>query len=507
METASAAMETASAAVVGDGSDANQRGDLTDARPADRYADAISVLCSKLACPACGSAKLTASESVDAIHCADCSNDYPVFRCGDDYLPWLFPEPTNARLEWKARYNGYLTANAAEQRRLKSTLQHAPLTETGERRIDSLLRAREQHRDQIVSLLAPLDLEGIDWPSGTADLLRAKLPKNQGLSSYTSNIFRDWAWENGENEALIDAADKVLGADQREHVGEMLTLGAGACRLPYDLHRRYAPTTSVMLDFNPLLLQVASTVVRGQILPLYEFPVAPMNESSFAVLQECRAPTPLPEDNIVFVLADALHLPFTDSSFDTIFTPWLIDIIPQNLRDFIPNINRCLAVDGVWLNSGSLAFFHSDASWCYSEEEVLEQVEAGGFEVLSVERRTVPYLKSPQSSHGRTEAIFSFCAKKVSEAERPQSFVYVPEWILDTSRTVPAADDTLVSSSQHLLVAQVLSAVDGKRTIDEIGRLVAGQYGLDVDESIHAVRRILLDAWEKSDEERSADSL
>ena len=99
-------------------------------------------------------------------------------------------------------------------------------------------------------------------------MLHNKLPKNQGLSSYSNNVFRDWVWDNGENEALFQAVEKVLHADPRPRIGSLLTVGAGACRLPYDMHRRYSPDLSVALDLNPLLLQVASHVIQGDDVPL-----------------------------------------------------------------------------------------------------------------------------------------------------------------------------------------------------------------------------------------------
>ncbi len=42
--------------------------------------------------------------------------------------------------------------------------------------------------------------------------------------------------------------------------------------------------------------------------------------------------------------------------------------------------------------------------------------------------------------------------------------------------------------------AQVLAAVDGKRSINAIAKLVARQYDLSMEECIHATRRILIEA-------------
>ncbi|MBT8434090.1 MAG: class I SAM-dependent methyltransferase [Gammaproteobacteria bacterium] len=401
-------------------------------------------------------------------------------------------------MEWKARYNGFLHANSVDLERLRNALKASHNSETGRRRISKLLQAREQYRDQITDILAPLELEAIDWPADTTNQLHGKVPKNQGLSSYSSNIFRDWAWNNGENEALIEAVDKVLSPDLSGRLGPLLTLGAGASRLPYDMHRRYSPYLSVILDINPLLMQVASHVIQGETVSLYEFPLAPLNETSFSVLQECRAPVPLGDENFHYVLADALNPPFARESFNTIVTPWLIDIIPQNLREFIPRINRILPQGGVWINTGSLAFFHRDETWCYSEEEVLELAVKNGFEIIAAERRTVTYLQSPHSAHGRTEKILSFSARKVRDVDPGVTYSHLPGWILDASQPIPSSTECTISSSNHMLTAQVLAAIDGKRTINQIGQLVASQYGLGTAETVHAVRRILVDAWEDS---------
>jgi hypothetical protein len=44
-----------------------------------------------------------------------------------------------------------------------------------------------------------------------------------------------------------------------------------------------------------------------------------------------------------------------------------------------------------------------------------------------------------------------------------------------------------------LLTAQVLAAVDGKRSIKAISKLVAREYDLSMEECVHAIRRILME--------------
>ena len=107
-------------------------------------------------------------------------------------------------------------------------------------------------------------------------------------------------------------------------------------------------------------------------------------------------------------------------------------------------------------------------------------------------------MQSPHSAFGRSEKIFSFAARKLADVAVPGPRDYLPNWILDTSLAVPASAEAAISSSHHLLKAQVLATIDGKRTIKQISRILSRQYGLGKQETINAVRRILIEAWEKS---------
>lgn len=463
-----------------------------------RDSPGLAALNDFLACPSCGSGSVAYSERSIVVTCSRCNLRFPVLYSGNVQIPWLFDEPTTAQLEWKARYHGFLHENSLELERLRKARSAPNGNKVRRQRVARLVQAREQHRCQVSNILAPLNLDGIDWPADAAGLLHGKLPRSQGLSSYADNVFRDWAWDNGENEALLAAVEKVLGTDSATKLGSVLTLGAGACRFPYDLHRRYSPTRSVVVDLNPLLLLIGSEIIQGGEVTLYEFPIAPINANSFAVQQALSAPVPLDDDAFHFVLADATKPPFAAGSFDTVVTPWLIDIIPQDLRTFIPQVNRCLKKGGTWINTGSLAFFHKDETWRYSEEEVLDLLGENGFEVTAAERSTVPYMQSPHSASGRSEKVFSFAARKLRDVSVPGPRDYLPDWVLDTSMPVPASTETAISSSHHLLKAQVFATIDGKRTVKQISRILARQYGLGKRETVNAVRRILIEAWEKS---------
>ncbi|MEJ2132763.1 MAG: hypothetical protein P8Y95_14350, partial [Gammaproteobacteria bacterium] len=48
----------------------------------------------------------------------------------------------------------------------------------------------------------------------------------------------------------------------------------------------------------------------------------------------------------------------------------------------------------------------------------------------------------------------------------------------------------------HLLQAKVMGSIDGRRSVEDIAGLVANQYGLPLDETMRAVVRILVEAYE-----------
>jgi len=460
------------------------------------------ILQGRLACPNCGNALAPAAQSLleqdspPLLSCQSCTTDFPAFDCGHAVIQWMYPDPDLAHLEWSARFKGFLQSATNEHNRLNHSLGDSNLTDTGRRRISSTLIAKREHRRQVGDLLAPFKLDADVLVPAMTELLADSLPRNQRLQSYADNVFRDWAWNNGENAALMNGIEGLLAADSRESLGSVLTLGAGAGRLAYDVHLQFSPEMSVLLDLNPLLLATGARIIQGQSVSLYEFPIAPLDEDSAAVLQKCSAPKPVSledSDNFRFVLGDATCPPFADGSFDTVITPWLIDILPQDLREFVPHINRLLPEGGLWVNTGTLNFVHDNPCRRYSEKETMEIVEQCGFEIVGIDHRTVSYLKSPHSAHGRSERITSFTARKRRDVPQPKTTALMPEWIQDTSLSVPMSPETSIASSSHLLTAQVLAAVDGKRSINAITKLVSREYNLAIEECSLAVRRILLD--------------
>ncbi|MEM9208938.1 MAG: class I SAM-dependent methyltransferase, partial [Pseudomonadota bacterium] len=323
-----------------------------------------------LACPRCDRTPL---EPTDGGHrCPGCKTVFP--QVSD--IPWLFAEPDAALGEWRRRLQFAVQQLAHEEERVSASLRQKDLLAATRRRLEHLHAANAEHRKALTDLLAPLDIGTMEETHASHLAMRTRLPSDQGLNTYYNNVHRDWVWGDAENQASVQQIESVL-ADTG--IGDCLILGAGAGRLAYDLHRRGCNGRTIVVDFNPMLLIVAQAMYRGDSLELFEFPIAPSSLENTAVRQHLKAPKAA-DPGLHLILADVLRAPFARGSFDTVITPWLVDILSEDLRIFARRINNLLKGDGRWVSFGSLAFEHPDRARRYSPDEIAEIAVEAGFE-------------------------------------------------------------------------------------------------------------------------------
>lgn len=445
-------------------------------------------LAESLRCPSCNCADLECTDN--HITCKQCDDQYPFIGHGKEKYPFLLADSGAAWQGWYARLDAFNQKVNEEIASLQKKLSDKKNSQLTSKRIKKLIHMNQAYQKQVNGLLPEFSGGDLDPAANTCQ----SVAKNQSVDSYINNIFRDWCWNNGENEENLAALNSVI-IDDDFTANRVLALGAGASRLVVDFQHEYDVEHCVLLDINPFLLKIASNIIHGNKIDLAEFPTAPISFDDYAVMHTDIA---LADDHVTdsdkfeFILADASNIPFQDKAFDTILTPWLIDILPINFRDFIPHINRLLPVGGCWLNTGSLAFFNQDQAINYSQEEVIDLLKKYGFEVIAWNRKKINYLQSPYSAHGRIENVFNFCACKKYDCVPADTFNYLPEWIMNTTITIPSNERLLVSSSRHLLQAQVLAAIDGKRSSNDIAVLIAREYDMPIQSAELAVRQILM---------------
>ena len=192
-----------------------------------------------------------------------------------------------------------------------------------------------------------------------------------------------------------------------------------------------------------------------------------------AVLRQLSAPEAV-DENFHLVLADALRPPFPDGVFDTVVTPWLIDIITEDLPIFAARINRLLKSQGRWVNFGSLAFASPRKARCYSPEEVKAIVGEQGFSDPYVSQATIPYMNSPASRHGRQERVFTFSAYKERDVDKPERHKALPDWLVSM---YPWSWEGTVAMKRSLVTVPTVRGSSETPQVGSGGVSVRGTFG------------------------------
>ncbi|MBK6350272.1 MAG: class I SAM-dependent methyltransferase [Proteobacteria bacterium] len=246
---------------------------------------------------------------------------------------------------------------------------------------------------------------------------------------------------------------------------------------------------TVAVDINPLLLAVARRMYAAERVDLYEFPVAPRDLASHALLRALAAPARA-EPGLHLVFGDAKQPPFAPGSFDTVVTPWLVDVVDTDLESLAATVNSLLAPGGSWVCTGTLFFQQSDPAQAYSSEEVQEIVAGAGFESPQLQASRQPYLASPASRHARVEEVVTFAVRKQGEAELPLR--PLPPWLADPRHPVPLLPEVADHALALRVRGYVASLVDGRRSLSDIAAKLVEDRLLPPAEATGIVRDYLL---------------
>jgi hypothetical protein len=442
-------------------------------------------------CPRCDRALDRIGEGY---RCGGCKLQFP--DVGG--LPWLFAEPNAALAEWRGRFDYLLRALAANVARYRATAERAGLAASTRARLETLATATSEHAERLRSLLAPLELAQPAAEIETFLALRTRLPPDQGLMTYFPNVHRDWCWGDAENAASLAVVRTALGEHKPDR---SLVLGAGAGRLAYDLHQATTASETIALDFNPLLVQLGARISAGATIELHEFPLAPLDTAQLAPLRQLSAPAPA-RAGLRFVTADVQRAPFGAGRFDTIVTPWLIDILPGDFGALCARINHWLADGGAWINFGSLNFHQADPALQLGPDECFEILAAQGFELANHTDSAIPYLSSPASRYARRETVLSWRAVKRTRVRQAERHSALPEWLVRGREPVPALEHFRVAAASTRIHAHVMAMIDGKRSIADMARLLEQQRLMAAGDAEAAIRGLLIRLFDESQTRR-----
>jgi len=353
----------------------------------------IESISKQAVCPGCG-ARLDA-----AFACASCAQTYPLLNG----IRVLLPDPSTQIEHWRMQL-GLLLQQASETIHALAAQAGAPGTGGATRtRLTSLARAIADQADDIAQVIGPAlggplpPREGVALPRGAAD--------------YSSCLLRDWAWSDGHDEENARSLAAIRRLTEGRDLRRTLVLGAGGCRLAYDLHLHSGGTETTVVDIDPYLLVIAEAVIRGAAVSLTETSGNAPEVDTVSRRWTLSAPAgPLGVDAFHFYLADGTEPPFADQTFDTIVTPWFIDQVPTDLEDLLRRLHRLLAPGGRWINHGPL-IYRPDvlpiARW-YTRQEIFDLAGAIGFRVGASVTAPQPHFVSPLTGRGLIENVLTF---------------------------------------------------------------------------------------------------
>jgi hypothetical protein len=433
----------------------------------------VSSLLDLCLCPKCGG---SLGDRDDVVRCAGCQAAYPKVQG----IPCLSADAHAWLADWKRQAGVYQKLLERGAALMDEQLQRFDLLPATRQRLERLRAATAENGARVLDLFRG----GGITPEG-GDLSE----EGFSLIEYYDHLLRDWAWdeESQENVRSRDLVLQVLGEDRR--LGRMLVLGAGGCRLAYDVHNRCKPDLTVALDLSPLFLIGAKRVMFGNGLRLMEFPAIPRDARSICVERELRAPAGSPA-RFHLLLADAFQAPLRPGSFDTVLTPWFIDIVPADVRETLSVIHGLLAPGGRWVNYGPLNYpkDHPHAQR-YAREELFTLIELAGFQAGDPLEADLELLGTRAAANGRREHVLAFCARK-REAPPPAAGD-PPPWLLFAHLPIPRFAGLDRYRADHPVMAWVVKAIDGQATLGDLAARMIEEHGARPDAVLAGTRALL----------------
>jgi len=337
------------------------------------------------------------------VGCASCGQSYP--RAGG--IRVLMPDPSAHLDHWRMQLGLIIQEASRTNHALQLQAAEDGVREATRTRLEALARAIAEQVADVAAVLVPAIGDPLPPRDGVG------LPR--GAGDYLSCLFRDWAGSNAHDEENNRSLAAIRRVTRGDDLGRMLVLGAGGCRLAYDLHVRCGGTETAVVDVDPFLLAVAEAVIRGASVGLTEASAnAPAVDPVSRAWTLSAAAGPVGPNVFHFFLADGTEPPFADRTFDTVVTPWFIDQVPTDLDAFLRRVHGLLAPRGRWINHGPL-IYRPDAlpiaRW-YARQEIFELAEAVGFRMGAWESAVQPHLVSPLTGRGLIENVVTFEAKR-----------------------------------------------------------------------------------------------
>jgi uncharacterized protein YbaR (Trm112 family) len=444
-----------------------------------------AALANLLQCPRCGGPLAAGAKD---LACRACQLDFPDLGG----IPCLLPEPQRWIGDCRREAQRFVELVESQLGAFDKELARTDLLPSTRRRLERQREANRQNGERVAGLFRD---------GGLAPDSRAKASgRDFTMVQYYEQILRDWGnWglpdRPSENQVALELLLATIGG--KTALGRVLVIGSGPSRLAYDLHQRLAPEVTVALDYDPLLLLAAQRVMFGGGITLTEFPSDPVGQAAVAVEHVLQAPQGKPE-RFFLIAADAFKAPLRPGSFDTVITPWFIDIAPADVRDSLSLIHGLLAPGGRWLNYGPLSYpTEHRHGQRYSVEELVELIGLAGFGLVAPPQRTpIEYLHSRSNGRWKVIEAFTFAGVKqeLSASESASGKVSgkaPPPWLLFSHLPVPPFAQAAGYKPDHPMLGYLMGLLDGKRTLAQLAARFVEEHGAKPEAALDGVRAML----------------
>lgn len=409
--------------------------------------------------------------------CGHCHQAYPVL----DGIPYLFKNPDAFFLQWAARFDLRKNQIAAHFARAQKTPEGSRLRKVSQ---------AEQNNFETLKTLLPELLQTCSTqdssPAASLSVLGSRIANTQHLESYWNTAFRDWSWGKDEVEASKSWILPVIESEWKNAA----ILGSGAGGLASQLAFGSPTTTWWAVDINPALLQIHRRMLLGESLLFFEIPLNPKDLNSVAPQQSLHSPGGNPS-NLKLLVSDALNPCFKPKSLDAVLTSWFIDIVPEDFKALSRRMNTLLRMEGTWIIHGPQGFSNPFSPSAYTDEEICDLLREVGFEVISREQREQPYLHSPHDRQKRNEHVSLIVAQKKNNCQAPPAYVTDPDYLIDRELPIGPLAEFQELALDARTRAEILSAIDGKRSFNEVSKLMATHYRITESDAAVILTQLL----------------
>lgn len=469
-----------------------------------------------LSCPICS--KTESIKNSDAIICQSCDNKF--FRLGN--IPCLFTSGNHQKDLWN-----HLLGVLVEHDKKSVAIINSELSKPG---LSTLTRERLEGTLEFYALISKNVVEFLQ-SCGLQAIKNSLYDEYSTCSfwSYYELILRDWCWgfppcakDQKTTADETKPAEKTSGrfAEDENSIAlnnvlqlmqpalskgfkpsRILFIGAGAARLSWDLHCALKPELTVAMDFNPLLLSVASHLIKDDgKLHFYERNLKDGKDTSFYRWPlHCPAGDKQLRDTWFPLLADARSTPFAAQSFDLVVTPWFIDVMKRDCKEFIALVEKLLVPGGQWLNYGpSLYGDNVPENLKYTTAELKNFLSLAKFSIVNESFFQVPYLCSPLTSSGRIERVWGALAQSsVSRTHLDDGGVYdgfinqecLPAWMVMPHLPIPRLVKPGLFPPE---LTDITCLIDGKNSINDLKSCI-GQHLPEGYNAEHLVYQLFFD--------------